>query len=124
MRKVIHDGKVDNKKKIKGFLLMGKKNLIVGVELSTILIKKEMENGGIMELQAMWWRKDGERLENENGQLRYELEAMRFELDAMRSRLRAANKRNGGKTKSLYKPNRKPYVAGVPSSWTLVTKRK
>ena len=103
---------------------MGKKNLIVGVELSTILIKTEMASGGVSELQAMWWRQDGERLERENEELRRDLETMRYELDAMRCRLRAANKKNGGSSKGLYKPNRKPYGTGVPSSWVLVTKRK
>ena len=98
--------------------------MIFEIEISTILINTEMTSGTVIELQAMWWRQDGERLERENEELRRDLETMRYELDAMRCRLRAANKKNGGSSKGLYNYSRKPYVTGVPSSWVLVTRRK
>ena len=80
---------------------------------------------GVVEMQAEWWRTNGQRLETENEQLRkenQEAERLADENAALRNMIRKLAGENSKMRKQL-KPRLSRKVVPNLNGWTLVTRK-
>ena len=77
---------------------------------------------GVVDMQAEWWRTDGQRLETENEQLKMENQRVAMENAKLRKMIHKFAGENSKMRKQL-KPRLSRKVVPNLNGWTLVTRK-